>query len=395
MFKNTGNRVVVIDAKRSPVSKVPGMLSQVSDINLLAAVYRGVSGGLGGHIDYAVAGSAFPPCRDNLCRKSVLAAGLSPQIGCSTVSKTCASSDEALAFAYMVISSGEFRLVLAGGCEKASNSPYILGFMKKRISDSMKMRLPNLCDLKDNSSEDEMHHISEVLAKRFGIDKEAQDSFAIGSKKKAALANAQGRFKNEIILIRDLSEDVNGCLEVDELVLQPFSEKDIYNAPPMFAQDGSLTEYNAAPMGDAAAGMLVMEYDFSREMALDYLVEIKDIMRICIDWDNMGLAMVKCVEKILNKNELSMDDIGLFEINEAFAVQAILTTDTLGLNINKINVNGGSLALGYPVGASGMRMCVTLIHQMIRTGIRYGLSVMCGGGLMATAILFESPGSKP
>ncbi len=382
-------RAVVVAARRSAVSTVPGLLNQISDVDLLADVFKDVSHGYNEWIDSAITGSAFPVERDNLCRKSVLAAGLSSKINCSTISKTCASSDEALFNAYVNILSGKARAFLVGGCEKVSNSSYMLGFMKKRVRDSVKMQLPNFSDIEKAINEDEMHYTAEILAHKHNITREMQDSFAIKSRAKARKAYDKHKFENEIIPIK-YTKEVTKQLSADELIQQPFDKKEIYAGAPMFVHNGTLTKYNTAPMCDCAAAMVIMDYALSRAMGLKHLVEIKDISWVGVEQNEIGCAMKKCVEKILKDNHLEKDEIDLYEINEAFAAQAIVTINALGININSVNVNGGNLALGYPVGASGLRMCITLIHEMIRSNLRYGISVMCGGGAMANAVLFEN-----
>lgn len=388
-----GKRVVVVAARRSAVSTIPGTLNQMSDVELLANVFRDVSSGFHEQIDSAIAGSAFPVERDNLCRKSILTAGLPSKIYCATISKTCASSDEALSIAYSTILSCKSQAILVGGCEKVSNSSYMLGFMKKRVRDSLKMQLPFFDDIKLKKNEDEMHYIAEMLAHKHNITREMQDFFAINSRTKLKKAYDANKFEDEIIPIR-YSEEIEERFHIDELAQQPFDENEIRAEAPMFIQNGTLTKYNTAPMCDCATAMLIMDHKLSQEIGLKHLIEIKDVSWIGVSQNEIGYAMGKCVKKILEDNHLDKNDIGLYEINEAFAAQAIVTIDFLDIDINKVNVNGGNLALGYPVGASGMRMCITLIHEMIRSHSKYGISVMCGGGAMANAILFENTFSK-
>ena len=385
--KYSNNRVVVVAAQRSAISKIPGILNQMNDVDLLAAVFRTVSEGLYDWIDTAITGSAFPVERDNLCRKAILAAGMPSQITCSTISKTCASSDEALHIAYAKILSGKSQAVLVGGCEKVSNSSYVLHFMKKRVKDSYKEQIPILCNIEKTCTENDMHYIAEVLAKKLNITREEQDLFAIKSRLKAKTAFETHRFDNEIIPIR-YSDD--NYFQIDELLSQVIDEDEVCTEKPMFIQDGTLTRCNTSPMCDCAVAMVLMNYDVARVADLKCLAEIKDVSCIGIPQKNMGNAMKKCVEKILDENHLQKDDIDLYEINESFAAQAIAVIQALRIDPNRVNVNGGNLALGYPIGASGLRMCVTLIHEMIRSELKRGVSVMCGGGTMANAVLFEN-----
>ena len=382
-------RVVVVAARRSAISKIPGAFNQVKEVDILADVFQAVASGLHIWIDSAITGSAFPIERDNLCRKAVLASNLPINVDCTTISKTCASSDEALYTAYTKIMSGKSHAVLVGGCEKVSNSPYILRFMKNRVKDASKRQLPCLNDVKNNFSEDDMHYIAEILANQKNITREEQDLFAKKSRVKARIAYDNHRFDKEILPIR-FSENDKDFLFVDELIQQTIYEKEIHAEAPMFVQDGALTNYNTSQMCDCAVAMVVMDYETAQAADIKCLVEIKDVSSICVASTNMGNAMEQCVDKILNENHLRKNEIDLYEINESFAAQAIAVIQALGINPDRVNVNGGNLALGYPVGASGMRMCVTLIYEMLRINAKYGISTMCGGGTMANAILLQN-----
>lgn len=387
--KHPSNRVVVVAARRSAISKIPGILNYVNEVDLLSTVFRTVSEGLCEWIDSAITGSSFPIERDNLCRKAVLASGMSSRINCATISKTCASSDEALYVAYTKILSGKSQAVLVGGCEKVSNSSYVLRHMKNRVNDSSKGQLPLLHDIQQTYTENDMHYIAEILANKQKISREEQDSFATKSRLNARRAYESHYFDKEIIPIPDPNND-NGFFYADELIQQIIDGKHMDNKTPIFIQNGTLTNYNTSPMCDCAAAMVVMNYETARIAGLKILAEIKDVSCIGVSQEETGMAMERCVEKILQVNNLKKRDIDLYEINESFAAQAIAVIRALGINPDNVNVNGGNLALGYPIGASGLRMCVTLIHEMIRSGVEYGVSSMCGGGAMANAVLIQN-----
>ena len=388
-YRSPNKRVVVVAARRSALSKIPGAFSQIQEVDLLASVFQVVSEGLHMWIDSAITGSAFPVERDNLCRKAILALNSPINIDCTTISKTCASSDEALYMAFTKIISGKSQAVLVGGCEKVSNSQYILRYMKDRVKNASKGQLLCLSDIENNFGENDMHYIAEILANRKYISREEQDIFAIKSRLKARMAYKNHRFDKEILPIH-FSKNDNDVLCIDELTQQTFDEKKIHTEKPIFLQDGALTNYNTSQMCDCAVAMVLMNYDMAQAAGIKCLVEIKDVSSICVAKADMGNAMEQCIEKILNENHLRKNDIDLYEINESFAVQAIATIKALKINSGKVNVNGGNLALGYPIGASGMRMCVTLIYEMLRINARYGISTMCSGGTMANAILFEN-----
>ncbi len=387
--KQNSNRVIVATANRSAAGKIPGMLTQMRDVELLANVFNNVARDINCIIDSAIVGSAFPIERDNLCRKAVLASEIPSQINCITVSKTCASSDEALSLGYMRILAGKSNAILIGGCEKVSNSSYTLSFMKERVKHAIKNQLPCLCDIKKNVTENDMHYLAEILAYKHGISREEQDLFAINSRQRAYNAYKKNKFKNEIIPIK-YAEENEDKMSSDEWIQIPFDKDEVLQALPIFIQNGMLTKYNTAPMCDVAAAMIITSYDTFQTSELDYLVDIKDVACVSVPQEEMGCAMEKCVRKILEDNHLDKEEIDLYEINESFAVQAIITIQALEINPNRVNVNGGNLALGYPIGASGLRMCVTLVHEMVRSKSKYGISVMCGGGTMANAVLFHN-----
>lgn len=384
-------KAAVIAACRSPISKIPGELNYIGEIELLAEVFKAVikiNKPL--TIDEVIVGSSFPIERDNLSRKAILSVGLPPTISATTVNKTCASSDEALAIACHKIRCENEKTMLVGGIEKVSNSSYALHYMKKNIKKTIRNRMPTFNDIHRNILENDMTYICERLSRTHNITRQMQDEYTIDSMKKAIHANKQKHFRDEIVPITYKKDKQEHELYMDELLLSDRSQYDIISAPPMFLKDGVLTQYNAATMCDCAAAMLITEYDRALHMGLNPLVVVHAMETIGVTNDRMGHAMTKCVEGILEKSALKKSDIDLYEINESFAVQAMITIDSLGLDKSKVNVNGGNLALGYPIGATGLRMNITLIHEMLRRNSKYGLSVMSAGGNMAQAVIFEN-----
>lgn len=379
-------KVVAVAAFRSAVGKVPGLLNETDETDLLAQVFCETTKGAEGKIEACILGSGFPNERDNLCRKAWLRAGLPGEIDCTTVSKTCASSDEALSFAYQKIVSGKANAVLVGGSEKVGSSGYMLRFMKERVKRSAMGKLPYYHEIKDVIQENDMPYIAEMIAQKYSISRVDQDCYAIDSREKAHSAYESNKFQDEIVPIKLSNNDV---FDKDELLEYDSDEELIHTEAPMFIADGSLTRYNAASMCDCAAAVLVMRESVAISMGMRPLVEVKDVAYIGVPNEKRGYAMKYCVEKILNENQLSKDSIDLYEINESFAAQAIAIVEALGIDKKQVNVNGGNLALGYPVGASGLRMIVTLIHEMKRSRAKWGISAMCAGGIMANATLLR------
>lgn len=386
------SEVVVIDAKRSPVGSIPGELNYMDETLLLSRVFesmRGIWEKIS--VDEAVTGSSFPTERDNLCRKALQMFDELEHVPAYTLSKTCASSDEALRDAYFRIKAGGVRVMLVGGCEKVSNSSYTLHFMKKNVREAIRNKLPRFSEIADAIQENDMVYINEMLSRKYHIDRIQQDDFALHSINKAYLAERNGYFQKEIVPIKYQSGDAVHCLDRDEWLGNIRTEDKIREAIPMFLADGMITQYNAAPMCDCAAAMLLTDATYALQRKVSVLAVLRDTVTIGVGKEERGQAMVSCVVWLLEKNHLKISDIDLFEINESFATQVIYTMNQLKVEEKKVNVNGGNLALGYPIGATGLRMNISLIYEMIRRGVRWGISVMCSGGNMANATLFENP----
>lgn len=383
--------IAVVAAKRSPVGKIPGELNYIDETELLSCLIKSVVDKMPVvKIDEAVLGASFPSEKDNLCRKAILKAGLSSSISASTISKTCASSDEALAIAFSKIACGQSNSVLVGGSEKISNSPYILHFMKRNIKRLIKNQLPEYDEMISNIEENDMTYISEVLAKEQHITRKDQDEYTIQSILKAKSANELGYFKQEICPIRYDADGKSYSLDKDEWLCYERSREEIYQVPSMFVKNGTVTQYNAAPNADCACVMLLMDKQMAIQCGLQPMVLIRSIDCTSVEKKRRGYAMEESVKNLLKKEHLNTDDIDLFEINESFAAQTISVIQQLNLVPTKVNVNGGNLAIGYPIGTSGLRMIITLVHQLIRTKKRYGVSVMCAGGNMANSVLLEN-----
>lgn len=383
-------RAAVIAGRRTPVGKIPGELNYIEETELLSKTFQAVAAEAAALIDEAIVGSAFPVERDNLCRKALLKAGLPVEISCATVSKTCAASDEAFALAFHKILCNTAKTVLVGGVEKVSNSSYTLHFMKRNIKRLLKKKLPLYSEIETNIEENDMAYISEMLARKYQITRRQQDEFTYRSIMKAQEARKAGCFQQELISIcYGTAADMHAIYE-DELLLYPRSKAQIQEAPPMFVDDGTVTQYNAATMCDCAVSMLLMDYDEAVKHGIKPMAVVRAVQSIGVRQEAVGTAMVECVTAVLRKAHLNIEDIGLFEINESFAAQALYTIEALQLDPETVNVNGGNLALGYPIGATGMRMYTTLLYEMGRRHTVFGLSVMCAGGNMAQAVIFQS-----
>ncbi len=376
-------RIAVIAAKRSPNGKVPGEMNAVGETDLLAQVFSSVSAGYQNIITEAIAGSGFPIERDNLCRKATIMAGLPISIPASTISKTCASSDQALLTGCRTVWAGGQGAYLIGGCESIGQNSYTLHFLKRNVRAAWKGNLPEFDTAYDGFQENDMSIIAEILAKKHGITRDEQDCFTLNSWRRAQEAFTKGKFHNEILPVKE------PYLANDEWLREERTASMLAEAKPMFIRGGTVTQYNAAAMCNCAAAMLIMNEAEAISLQLKPLGYILDGLSSAVPSERTGYAMEDCVGKLLKRNCLKIDDISLYEINESFAAQAISTIRQLGIPEEKVNVNGGNLALGYPIGATGMRMGITLLYEMRRRACRYGVSVMCAGGNMANAFLYQ------
>lgn len=383
--------IAVISARRTPCGKIPGVLSGVSDVEMLAQVFRKVADSTKGvPIDVALAGSAFPVEHDNLCRKAVLSAALSPSIPAATVSKTCASSDEALFQGIQAIQCGRADTVLIGGVEKNSNSPHILGVMKQKIKNAIQGNLPFYDSVAEQIQENDMAYLAEMLSRKYGFCREKLDHYAYQSLEKARRAQNSGCLQEEILPVPYDGGDKPAYLCADETVQNDASFHDFQHAEPLFLKDGLHTRYTAAPISDCAAAILLMEERTALKNGIRPKAIIKDYLSIGVPLHNVGEAMGLCVQQLLSRASLSVAEVDLYEINEAFAAQGLAVIEALGIPPERVNVNGGNIALGYPVGATGLRMDVTLLWEMSRRKARFGVSVISAGGHMSQATLFET-----
>ena len=382
-------KIAVVSAKRSAVGKIPGGLNFIDDVTLMSEIIKCIVKGYDNYIDEIIIGSSFPVERDNLARKALLKSGLSPEIPAYVVSKTCASSDEALICACNKIMAGNAKAVLVGGIEKVSNSAHTLAVMKDKIKKSMKNLLPSLESVKLTMNENDMTYISEIISEKYSISRRLQDEYAYESYLRAMRAQRQNLFLSEIIPITyKFNEDIL-TVKSDEMLDESKTWSQIAEALPMFISKGTLTFQNSAPMGDCSAAIFVMDYEYLKSEGIRPLLSVCDYVSIGVDKNKFGQAMAEAVKRLLHNNKLTKNDIGLYEINDSFASQLIFTSNILGLDMDRVNVNGGNITLGYPIGTTGMRMSVTLIHEMLRRGAEFGISVMCAGGNMADAVLFR------
>jgi acetyl-CoA C-acetyltransferase len=324
-------------------------------------------------------------------RQAALFAGLPDKTECMTINKMCGSGLKAVMLAAQAIQSGDAEIIIAGGQESMSNAPYVLDKARNgyrlgngEVIDSMVK--DGLWDVYNNVH---MGNCAEACAKDFKFSREELDAFAINSYQKALDAQKQGKFKNEII-------DVKVNIGREEVVVSTDEEPGkvkfdkIPTLKPVFDKNGVVTAANASSINDGAAALLVMSEEKAKELGLTPLVEIvaqASAARAPIEFTT---APADSINKVIKKSKLKISDIDLFEINEAFAVVSLANNKLLGLDNSKVNVNGGAVALGHPIGASGARVLVTLIHEMKKRNSNLGLASLCIGGGEASALIVKN-----
>lgn len=395
-------RAYIIDAGRTAIGKYGGALSSVRPDDLLATAIKGimrrnekVDPSL---IEDVIAGDANQAGEDNrnVARMAALLAGLPVSVAGNTVNRLCASGLQSVMDAARALMCGDGQFYLAGGVESMSRAPYVMN--KPDIAFSRK---PEVFDTTigwrfQNKRLAEMHHpfsmgeTAENVAIRWQVSREAQDAFALESQEKYFNALAQDKWKEEIIPVT--LTPVKGAetiFAVDEHPRKTSLEK-LSQLKPAFAREGTVTAGNSSGINDGAAMLLLADEDAVKKYGLKPMAMVKSMAVAGVDPAVMGMGPVPATEKVLGRAGLKIQDMGLIELNEAFASQSIACIRELGLDINRVNVNGGAIALGHPLGCSGARIATTLLYEMRRTGVKYGLATMCVGVGQGAAMIFEN-----
>ncbi|MGG1613791.1 acetyl-CoA C-acyltransferase [Paenibacillus phoenicis] len=386
---------VIVSAARTAVGRAKkGSLVQtraddLGKIVLEAAIER-APGLSKGDVEDIIIGCAMPEGEQglNFARIMALYAGFPVTVPAITINRFCSSGLQAIAFAAERIMLGQDDVLIAGGVESMSHVP-MTGF-KVSPNPRIVAEMPEVYIA--------MGHTAERVAERFGISREDQDRFALASHQKAAQAIAEGKFKEEIVPfeaeLRSLDE--RGKVKVkrfvfdtDESVRSDTTLEALAKLKPSFKQGGTVTAGNSSPMNDGAAAVVVMSREKADALGLQPLATFRAFAVAGVEPELMGVGPVKAIPKALAAAGITLDDVDLFEINEAFASQCIHVIRELGLDENKVNVNGGAIALGHPLGCTGTKLSISLIHELHRRGGRYGVVSMCIGGGMGAAGVFE------
>jgi acetyl-CoA C-acetyltransferase len=388
--------VLLIGANRTPIGSLGGQFAATSVAELGTSTARAALERTGispEHIDETIFGNVLQAGQgQNPARQISLGAGLPVSTPAFTVNKVCGSGMKSLELAWQAIQLERANVVLAGGVENMTQAPYLLPALRggARLGDTTAVDSLTSDGLTDVFNKYHMGITAENIADQYGITREEQDQFSLDSQRKAAEAIAAGRFTSEIspITIKQRRKEV--VISTDEYPKPDTTIEKLAALNPAFKKDGSVTAGNASGINDGGASMIVVGADAVPAGAtLDNAVYLRDVRSHGCCPKTMGLGPIGAVKLLLEKNGLSVADIDLWELNEAFAVQSIAVVRDLGIDSAKVNVNGGAIAIGHPIGCSGSRIVTTLIHEMHRRGLRYGVAAMCIGGGMGIGCLLE------
>ena len=388
--------VVIVAAARTPVGKFQGALSSFTAPKLGAIVVREVVRRAGidpASVDECIMGNVLPAgLGQNPARQAAIFGGLPYEVSALTINKVCGSGVKAIGLAAQAIQTGNAEIVVAGGMESMTNAPYLLPQARQgyRLGNGTLVDSVVNDGLWDHYNDHHMGISAENVAAKHSISRERQDEFAIGSHRKAAAAWKEGRFAAEVVPVEiPAKKGPSTFLREDESIRPDVSLESLAGLRPAFKPDGTVTAGNAPGLNDAAAAVLVMSAAKAAALGLTPMVRIRAQATSGVDPKWIMLAPVTGVQKVLAKAGWSLDDVDLFELNEAFSVQSLGVTHELGLGLDRVNVNGGAVAIGHPIGASGARVLVTLIHEMIRRDVRRGVAALCLGGGNSVAMAVE------
>jgi acetyl-CoA C-acetyltransferase len=388
--------VVIVAAGRTAVGSFNGALAKLPAAELGAHVIRYLlakSGIKGEQISEVILGQVLTGgAGQNPARQALIKAGLPEMCPAMTINKVCGSGLKATHLAAQAIKSGDAEIVIAGGQESMSMAPHLLQGAREgyRMGDAKIVDSMILDGLWDVYNQYHMGVTAENVAKKYGVSREEQDAFAAASQQKAEAAQKAGRFKDEIIPLEIPQRKGPAVVfDADEYPKHGTTVEKLAALKPAFDKAGTVTAGNASGINDGAAAVIMMSADKAKALGLRPLVRIVAYSSAGVDPKIMGMGPVPASKLVLSKAGWTKDSPDLMEINEAFAAQAIAVNQEMGWDTKKINVNGGAIAIGHPIGASGCRILVTLIHEMIRRDAKRGLASLCIGGGMGVALAVE------
>jgi acetyl-CoA C-acetyltransferase len=386
--------VVIVGGTRTAIGDFGGSLKEIPPLDLAQHAIKDVlarAKAQPDQVNKVIFGCCFAPAEQNIARSAAFRAGIPKEAPGFTINGTCGSSLQAIISATQSILCGESDVVLAGGVDSMSNAPYIMHTARW----GQRLRHLEAYDLVWRGMQEPsigvgMGLTAENLAEKYKISRQEQDEFAALSHQRAAKAIDGGKFKAEIAPFSIPQRKKAPVLfDTDEHVRRDASVEMMANLPAAFKKDGTVTAGNACGMNDAASSVLLTGRDKAKELGLKPLARIQAYHVAGVDPDFMGIGPVPAIQGVLKKAKLNLSDVDRFEINEAFAAQYLACEKELGLDRDRVNVYGNGIALGHPVGATGCRLVVTLLYEMMAENLRLGIASLCAGGGMGFAVLIE------
>lgn len=388
--------VVIVAGCRTPIGKLGGQFHTITSLDLSIPVMQNLIQRSG--IDPASIEDVFWGCNyqrtykeNNLARVALVKAGLPDSVPGITLHRNCTSSMSAIQLGFYQIRAEEADCIMAGGADSMSTAPHMVfdarygkKFGHMELRDSMWDSLTNL------GIGPAMGITAENVAEKYDVTREQMDAYALRSQQRAVAAIDAGRFEEEIIpvTVHGRKGDMTYC--VDEGPRRDASIESLRKLKPTFKEDGRVTAGNASTMNDAASGVILMAEEKAKDLGVPILARVVSVATTGVDPALMGIGPISATQKALKKAGLTIEDIDLFEINEAFASQCLACQKELGISDEKLNVNGGGISLGHPVGATGSRIVISLMYEMRRRKNRYGVATLCAGGGMGTAVVIEA-----
>lgn len=387
---------VIVSGARTAIGKFGGSLAGIPVVDLGAIVIKEAlkrANIAPEQVDEVLMGNVLQAgLGQNPARQSAVKAGIPVEVTSTTINMVCGSGLRTVAMAAQAIMTGDAEIVVAGGMENMSRAPYLLNEARfgYRMNDGKIVDSMVYDGLTDVFNQYHMGITAENVAERYGITREEQDEFALRSQKLAEAAITSGRFNDEIVPVL-IPQKKGDPIEfkVDEHYRPGTTLEALSKLKPAFKPDGTVTAGNASGINDGAAAVVVMSKEKAKKLGITTLATIKSYAYAGVDPSVMGLGPIYSTRKALDKADLKMEDIDLIEANEAFAAQALAVAKELNFDMDKVNVNGGAIALGHPIGASGARILVTLLYEMKKRGSHLGLATLCIGGGMGISMIIE------
>lgn len=389
--------VVITAACRTPIGTMGGQFKTLTPLDLSIPVMQNLVAR--GQLDPAIIDDVIWGCNyqrtyreNNIARVALVKAGLPTSVPGITVHRNCTSSMSSIQLGFYQIRAGEGDCIMAGGVDSMSTAPHMVFNARygKKFG-AMELRDSMWDSLTELGIGPGMGITAENVAERYNVTREQMDAYALRSQQRAVAAIDAGRFQEEIVPVAVKGRKGETLCDTDEYPRRDASLESLAKLKPSFKEGGTVTAGNASGMNDAASGVILMAEDKALECGAPILGRVLSVATTGVEPEVMGIGPISATHKALEKAGLTLDQIDLFEINEAFAAQTIACQKELGIPDEKLNVNGGGISLGHPVGATGSRIVITLLYELRRRGLKYGVATLCAGGGMGTAVVVEIP----